>query len=325
MDLIVKNKVVSASVREIIETLRAETGYKYFKTIKGNDNDDKLMVTCPWHKGGQENHPSCCVTNTEYSDKYEKGFFYCFTCGKRGKLTDVIAHCLNDTEEVATDWLAERFGDIFIEKQLVLTDIDLDKKEKKYMNESILNKYNYYNDYMWKRKLSKEIVDKFEVGYDKDERSITFPVRDISGRLQFITERSIDGKFFKIPDSVDKPVYLLYEVVKNNYPFVIVCEGQIDALTCWTYGVPAVALFGVGSDTQYEILNKSGVRSWVTFFDNDDAGRKATKRFNKNIRKDVLVTNLSFGNINKKDINDLTIQEFDEILDKQNLFFRINR
>ena len=49
------------------------------------------------------------------------------------------------------------------------------------------------------------------------------------------------------------------------------------------------------------------------------------ERFNKNIRKDVLVTNLSFGNINKKDINDLTIQEFDEILDKQNLFFRINR
>jgi DNA primase len=113
--------------------------------------------------------------------------------------------------------------------------------------------------------------------------------------------------------------------MKKNYPFVVVCEGQIDALTCWSYGVPAVALFGVGSSEQYKVLNSTGIRNWVTFFDNDDAGRKATNRFNKMIRKDTLVTNLSFGNINKKDINDLTIQEFDQILDDQGLYFRINR
>jgi hypothetical protein len=72
-------------------------------------------------------------------------------------------------------------------------------------------------------------------------------------------------------------------------------------------------------------LNKTGIRNWVTFFDNDDAGIKATNRFNNMIRKDTIVTNLSAKKFGKKDINDLTIQEFDTILDDEGLFFRINR
>ena len=178
---------------------------------------------------------------------------------------------------------------------------------------------------MWQRKLTKDVVDRFEVGYNAQNRTLTFPVRDEKGGLLFITERSIDNKFFIIPQDVDKPVYLLYEVLKNDYPFVVVCEGQIDALTCWSYGVPAVALFGVGSSKQYDILNKTGVRNWVTFFDNDDAGRKATNKFNKMIRKDVIVTNLQCNVVGKKDINDLTIQEFDKILDDNGLYYRYNR
>ena len=60
-------------------------------------------------------------------------------------------------------------------------------------------------------------------------------------------------------------------------------------------------------------------------FDNDVAGKKATNRFNKMIRKDVIVTNLFFKDVNKKDINELTIQEFDKILDDNGLYFRYNR
>lgn len=330
MDLIIQNKVIDAYTSDILETLRVETNYKYFKNIK-QSGGDKLMVTCPYHKEGQENHPSCCVSNTS-DGEYEKGFFHCFTCGINKTLKEVVAHCLDDTSQVAEEWLVERFGNVFVKKRFDLTDIELPNSKrpnsvKQYMDESILNQYNYYDDYMWKRKLTKGVVDKFEVGYNKDNRTITFPVRDEKGRLLFITERSIDNKFFIIPEDVDKPVYLLYEILNGgcNYPFVVVCEGQIDALTCWSYGVPAVALFGVGSKEQYQSLNKSGVRSWVTFFDNDDAGRKATARFNRMIRKDTIVTNLSANRFGKKDVNDLTMQEFDTILDDEGLFYRIDR
>jgi DNA primase len=330
VELIIQGKLIDSNVSEILETLRQETGYKYFKHIKECSGGDKLMVTCPWHKDGQENHPSCCVSNTSNDEKYEKGFFHCFTCGKHYSLPYVVTYCLGESDvSIGEEWIVERFGNTFVKKAFTLTDIELpttkNNKKKSYLNESILNDYNYYNDYMWQRKLTKEVVDRFEVGYNPNNRTLTFPVRDEKGGLVFITERSIDNKFFIIPEDVDKPIYLLYEVLKQEYPFVVVCEGQIDALTCWSYGVPAVALFGVGSSTQYDLLNKTGIRNWVTFFDNDFAGKKATNRFNKMIRKDVFVTNLSCNIVGKKDINDLSIQEFDKILDDNGLYYRINR
>ena len=324
MDLIVDNKLIEVDAVDILNQIRVETGYKYFKDIKETGGGSKLMVTCPWHKDGQENHPSCCVSNTS-EHEYEKGFFHCFTCNKSSSIVDVISHCIELSKEESEQWLVERFGTVFVKKAFNLTDIELKPKKVKYLDESILNDYRYYSDYMWQRKLSKEVVDRFDIGYNPTKRTITFPVRDERGGLLFVTERSIDSKFFVIPEDVDKPVYLLNEVLNKNYPFVVVCEGQIDALTCWSYGVPAVALFGVGSSNQFDILNKSGIRNWVTFFDNDAAGKKATNRFNKMIRKDVIVTNLFFKGINKKDINELTIQEFDKILDDNGLYFRYNR
>lgn len=44
-------------------------------------------------------------------------------------------------------------------------------------------------------------------------------------------------------------------------------------------------------------------------FDNDDAGKRFTEKFNKNIRKDVFVLNCQLPK-GKKDINDLSEDEF---------------
>ena len=62
---------------------------------------------------------------------------------------------------------------------------------------------------MWERKLSKEVVDRFRVGYDPQRRMLTFPVWDEKGHLVMITGRSVQTKMFHIDKEVDKPVYLL--------------------------------------------------------------------------------------------------------------------
>ena len=43
------------------------------------------------------------------------------------------------------------------------------------------------------------------------------------------------------------------------------------------------------------------------------------------INKNIFVTNLSFGNLKKKDINDLTKEEFDQILNAEGLTFRLDK
>ena len=160
---------------------------------------------------------------------------------------------------------------------------------------------------MWQRKLSKSIVDLFEVGYDKDTDSIVFPVRDENGKLLFITKRSVKTKNFFIPEAVKKPVYLLYYCKENNIERVAVCESQINTLYCWSLGIPAIGLFGTGDDYQYEILNRSGIRIYDTFFDGDEAGDKGFYRFKKSISPDCIINRhiLPRG----KDVNDLSLDE----------------
>lgn len=306
MQLIIGNKVINAPITDILETLRKETGYRYFREVKLKGNN--YTVTCPFHKMGQESHASCQVFCDEADPKVEYGYFHCFTCGENAHLYDVVAYCFNQNADFGKEWLLERFGNTFIQYEETLTDIILDKPKKTFLNPNILEEYNYYHPYMWKRNLTKEVVDKFQVGFDPKTQSITFPVWDQFNNLVMVTKRSVNTKNFFIPEDVEKPVYLLNFLLQEKQTTAYICESQINALTLQGWGYPAVALFGTGSEQQMKILNKSGIRHYYLCFDGDTPGNKAINRFKKNIRKDVLVdvVRIPFG----KDVNDLTEKEF---------------
>ena len=108
------------------------------------------------------------------------------------------------------------------------------------------------------------------MGFDKEKNAITFPVYDEKHRLVMITERSVFSKKFYIPRDTEKPVYLLFDLIENNKTTAFVCESQINALYMRSIlGVPAISLFGTGSEEQYKILKKSGIRHYVLLFDGD--------------------------------------------------------
>lgn len=67
---------------------------------------------------------------------------------------------------------------------------------------------------------------------------------------------------------------------------------------------------GAISQSQIDSLNKSGIRVLYTMFDNDEAGQRFTTKLINNLRKDILIINVKIKIPNKKDINDLTIDEF---------------
>ena len=56
-------------------------------------------------------------------------------------------------------------------------------------------------------------------------------------------------------------------------------------------------------------------------FDNDQAGRDATQRFNRMIRKDLFIINIKIPD-GRKDINDLSYEEFDQLLTSYGLTWR---
>ena len=150
---------------------------------------------------------------------------HCFTCGYRASFIDFVSLCYNITEDESKQWLIDNFDTTFNTNITSLEPITFDVKESNnnFVVED-LNQYDYYHPYMFERHLSKEVIDRFQIGYDKQIQAITFPVYDEKNNLVMVTKRSVLSKKFYIPPGVDKPVYLLNEAIKNNLTTVYVTE-----------------------------------------------------------------------------------------------------
>lgn len=315
MRIRIRNKVITEPIINILYQAKRELTNGKLKDIQ-KAHDANILISCPCHKDGFEKHASCRVLADETCPDLEAGYAYCFSCGYSAPFAQVIGDLFNKDKSFGEEWLVERFGNTFVEQEEFLQEIVLDKPtvKKEYLDESSLIPFDFYHPYMWKRKLSKEVVDRFRVGYDKERDAITFPVYDERHNLVMVTARSVNSKHFWIPKNVDKPVYLLYDILDRGIQTVYVAESQINALTLRTWGLDSVALFGTGSERQYNILKKSGIRNYILLFDGDEAGRKGALRFKKNMPNDVFITDVRLPA--GKDVNDLS---YDEVMKLINL------
>ena len=314
---------INANVIDVLKKIRKDSmwnGDIYLKDIV--ERDGFILVTCPFHKNHNESKPACGVFTQPYKS-FKVGDFHCFACGERGSIVKLVSKCLNISYTGAEEWLYYTFGgESGVTIDLPRIELGREKNEVEEIDSRKLEQFDYYHPYTDKRGLSRKIVDEFRIGYDSVTDSITFPVWDERGKLKFITERSVKSKRFNIPRGTDKPLYLLNRVIKIDAPIVMVTEGQIDALTAWQYGFPCCATMGTPSEQQIKSLVKSGVRTIVLAFDNDESGRKFTEKVKKMLPDSVLTYEMVFPQ-NKKDINDLTKEEFDSGLTKIGISYRI--
>jgi len=311
----IRDTIFNCSLQDVLDELITQlklNNYQYLE--KGyKRSGDSLQVQCPFHGNGQEQHPS-------YGLRMSDGMGHCFACGCVHDLPEFISACFEKYDVMATfgwNWLKKNFLTFEIEqrKKIELPDFDRKKKveTKQYVSEEELDSYRYFHPYMYKRKLTDEIIEMFDVGYDKKTDCLTFPVRDIDGNCLFVARRSVKIKFFNYPKGVEKPLYGIYELYQqqDSYKSIIICESILDALTCWVYGKPAVALNGVESELQIKQLKQFPCREYILATDNDNAGMKARKRIagqitNKILRQYILPKD-------RKDINELTEAEFQNL------------
>ena len=316
----VNNHVILDDTQDILIELRKQlelNGIKRF--AKFIDSGNNIQTNCPFHKEGQERKPSFGINKNT-------GECHCFGCGWSGTLSEMISNCFgkDDFGFYGNKWLIRNFLSVAVESR---PDIDVDfcrhkkitPETKKYISEQELDSYRYTHPYMYKRKLTDEIIDLFDIGYDKSAECITFPNRDINGNCLFIARRSVKTKFFNYPQDVEKPVYGLYEcnicakTIKNWFPDeIIICESMIDALTCWVYGKYAVALNGTGNENQFKTLRNMPNRKFILATDMDEAGLKARERIRQSLGN-KLVTEYMWDINVAKDINDMSKEYFDSL------------
>ena len=296
------------TILEELKSQLAVNGVYLFSQIKELPQD--IMVSCPFHKEGQERKASCGI-------RKDDGFLHCFACGETASLAEMISRCFGvyDLGQYGLTWLRDNFlGEILQSREF---GIDLARDSDNtvlttFIKDEELNSYRYYHEYMFKRKLTEEIINKFDIGYDWKTNCITFPVRDINGNCLFVARRSVVSKFFNYPTNIEKPLYGIYELPKNADE-VIICESMINALTCYVYGKPALALNGTGTDYQIEQLKKLNVRKYILALDPDEAGRKGTTKLRKGLQGKKIVTEYRIPA--GKDINDLTEDEFKNLVE----------
>ncbi len=325
-----QNTIIQTDTQSVLDSLKfdlAQHGVDRFHIFR--NNGDNIQTNCPFHKNGQERKPSFGVNG-------EIDKCHCFACGWSGTIEEMISELYGyqDEGKFGKRWLIKRFNTVEIEtRPNIMWEFENDNNtlcssifnrsdkrsdrilcgktrqvrlsnetEQKEITEEELDKYRYIHPYMYERGLTDEIIERFDIGYDRERKEITFPVRDIEGRCVFIAGRSTERKFFRLPKGMDKPIYCSHLFRYGTYTRAYITESFLNCLTCWKYDKPAMAMIGTGNQKQYEILNKLPVREYILAFDPDEAGRKATERFRKNVHGKIIKELVYPDN---RDINDL--------------------
>lgn len=171
--------------------------------------DDEITAHCPFHK---EKTPGGFYVNAR------TGMFFCHGCQASGSFITLMKELsvpVRLRSELA-DGLEEQ-RPRSARKEVFLFS------EQRVLNEALLGVFDYCPKSLLDAGFDKELLRDHDVGVDKDACRITFPLRDIHGRLVGIAGRSTDGEMpkYKVYKEKDltrfNPAYRGYTIKKSNY------------------------------------------------------------------------------------------------------------
>ncbi len=262
---------------------------------KINHQGENIMFCCPYH---EETKPSCGVL-TEYPYS-----FNCFGCGAGGGLGQLVAYVMDLPNELYGLHYIQKHYTVRsaqdrarIDIESILSGGDFLSKKRTIPDEEVLKYSRWKHEYITKRGFSDRTVKKYEVGFDKESLSVTFPVRTSKGLVRFINRRSVASKMFLNEKNIFKKdiLYGLCYLLQSgkSFPEIYLNESIMDTMSCYESGLPACALMGrILFKEQVKEMMLAGVKSVNLFLDNDKYGVQGT------IKAYELITKLSAIRVN---------------------------
>jgi DNA primase len=277
-----------------------------------NEVDSDYIVFCPFHPNNR--------TPAGEVDK-RTGKFFCFSCHHVADLVELIMHTTGRTYFESVRFIKTKEQQSLltadVERQLYVKPdyVAFDSNLIATLNESALATSRAV-DYFSGRRISRDSIVKFALGYSQKQDMVTVPVHAPDGMLVGFVGRSVEGKDFKNTPGLPKGKVLfnLHRIKTSSKVFVV--ESSFDAIRLDQAGLPAVATLGSNvSNTQIELLHKY-FNNIVVLPDNDEAGNNMVDRITKKLGSRVSVVKL---NNEYKDIGDMSddeIKTLDESFDK---------
>jgi len=279
----------------------------------------EFIVFCPFHNNHRT--PAGEVNmNT--------GMFFCFSCNKIADLIEFVMHITGRTYFESVRFIKDKEQNMDIEKQInkklsVKPDfVQFDELIIKRLNNQATESPRAMR-YFEGRRITKDSVIKFNLGYSEKQDSVTIPMQSPDGMTIGFVARTVEGKEFKNTPGLPKSKILfnLHRVKSSSVVYVV--ESSFDAIRLDQVGFPAVATLGANvSASQIRLLEKY-FNNVILVADNDEAGK---------IMKDKLIEKLgsliSVIQIDKKykdigDMDDETIRSLEFQFDKS-IFSMLN-
>jgi DNA primase len=283
-----------------------------------------VSACCPFH---DDHNPSFAV-------HIDEGVYACQACGAKGGFAKLFAHVEKMAMEDAERELIVRYGRVVPAtwKALELEfGASITRRERKVIEGRDMP-LPYDNDgqtYLTKRGLSPTFASLSGVRFDGE--ALVFPYYSETVRLVAYKHRFLTHKSFKVEGTTSEGVfgYKLYKSsyvagVIAEYPPLIVCEGEFDALSVIdALGTHAVAVGGSNvSNAQIDLLRKIAAHELVVFSDNDRAGRKMLDQVVKALGASKTITTVDWSLTSDcKDANDVLVKygpaKVREMIDKR--------
>ena len=270
--------------REFIKLLKDKTDLKdlvseYVELQKAGPN--LYMGRCP--------HPNHNDSDASFRVYTKKNTWCCFGChsDKKDKTngnfgTDAIAFL---------EWIA---GMSFIDAVKYLADrinlpLPVEKNEEQYTrNYKLMKKYEKdmseeAYEYLLERGLDEAEIKQWNIGFDKYENRIVFPLIDsynnvVGFNKRLITKetKGISRKYIHSSDSnIFKKANYLYGMnhIDRTYDYIVITEGVMDCILARKYGLRNV-ICGLGtslSQNQIDMINRTG-KELIVVYDSDKKG-----------------------------------------------------
>lgn len=287
------------------------------------DSRGELWCPCPFHN---DKNPSFSININPSSLKY--GLYHCFACGG-GNIVNFVHQVKGfDSYEEAEDWVRSNYIDELDDnwnKEELLSRIrdedpspvDLTKNQLPFYE---ISHPGNRHPWMYEQGLNDEAIEHFQITYDEKEDGVIFPhicnnkvvgwqTRDLSGTKK--------AKYINTPDFPKRTTLFHGDCAcHDSSDYIIVVESPKTAAIMWGVGYHnVVATFGASiSEEQMALLWP--YHNIFLWFDNDEAGAKATQAALNYLKDYCEVYIVPPVNIPKGDPADIPYQEWEEYLNK---------
>jgi DNA primase len=270
-----------------------EEARKHLRFVKSS-GPNNIGGPCPFHKGGMEKRPSFYI-NTQ------TGVWICHSCGRKGSFPQFLKEL--GASRAKVDLVMELAREEHVEKAPKAHDLH----GHHFISEGLLGVLDFCPVSLVDDGFDPDLLQKLDVGFDKADMRVTYPIRDLYGNLVGISGRTVEHnvqpryKVYKAADIIRvsgddedaRAKYNGYDIKNHNYFWnmhnvwpglfygtteaLIIVEGYKACIWMLQCGVEnVVALQGaIMSQVQEATLSKVDA-TIMLYLDNNKAGRRGT-------------------------------------------------